>query len=101
MNRSGGRFATIIAGACLMALLVAVPSAQAAVTKSAVTTPTDLTYVVYEYNSPNSIKISGTSNGKSGTVDLQCYYGNTFRTLASGVAVHKNGSFTAPHVSLD
>ena len=100
MLRVRNRAATIVTGACLAAMLVGVPSAQAAVTKSAIATPADLTYLVYQHDSPNSLAVSGTSNGKSGTVDLDCFYGNTFRTMASSVAVHKDGSFTAGHVSL-
>lgn len=101
MNRAKGRAASVAAGVCLLAAVIAIPSAEATVTKSSVASPKDLSYLVYQYNNPNTISVSGTTSGHAGDhVDLVCYYGNTSRTMATGVAVNANGSFSAPAVSL-
>jgi PASTA domain-containing protein len=94
---------TILAGACLVAVLVVTPSAQAAVTASNVTTPKDVSYFVYNYDSPNTFAVSGTTTG--GTtgdhVDVRCYAGDQTGDVASNVAVSSDGSFSAPAGSLD
>lgn len=52
MHRVRGRFSATVAAACFAALLVAVPSAQAAVTTSNVTSPKDAAYLLYNENAP-------------------------------------------------
>src|SRR5262245_2658530 len=98
MRTVRGRVATISATVSVIAVLVAVPSAQASVTASHITTPTDVTYVMYNNDSSNTFAISGTTTG--GTtgdhVDLVCYAGDRTDNVASNVAVNANGSFTAP-----
>lgn len=97
MKRISPRATTTIACACLMAALVAVPSAQAAVTASNITTPKDLTYFVYNADNPNTFAVTGTSNGTTGdNVDVDCYDGDAITPVASNVAVNANGSFSAP-----
>jgi hypothetical protein len=91
-----GRTATISATVCLIAVLVTVPSAQAAVTASHVATPKNNTFLMYDYNNPNTFAISGTTTG--GTtgdhVDLVCYAGDGNHAVASSVAVNADGSFS-------
>jgi hypothetical protein len=78
-------------------MLVAVPSAQAAVTSSTVTTPKNNTHFLYNYTTPNTFAISGTTNGTTGDhVDVNCYAGDDVTTLASNVAVNSDGSFSVP-----
>lgn len=79
-------------------LAVATP-AGATVTASQVTTPANLTYLTAIYdtqnspNSSNSVTIAGTSNGVSGDkVDLRCYYGTGYETVAT--AIDASGSFS-------
>jgi hypothetical protein len=97
VNRIGGRAATIVAGACLTATLVAVPSAQAAVTQSSITTPADVTYLLYNRDKPNTFTVSGTTNGTKGNhVDVNCYAGDKTTTVASNVVVNANATFSAP-----
>jgi hypothetical protein len=98
VKNARGRTATIAAAVFLIAVLIAVPSAQAAVTASHVATPTNNTYLMYNHDSPNTFAISGTTTG--GTtgdhVDLVCFAGDDHRTVATNVAVNSNGSFSAP-----
>jgi hypothetical protein len=95
------RAGTIAAGACLVAMLIAVPSAQAAVTKTKIATPSDLTYAIYNQVSPNTFAVSGTTNGTTGDhVDIRCYDGDKTTTVAANVAVTANGSFSVPAASL-
>ena len=94
-----GKAATVCAGACLVAVLVVTPSAQAAVTASSITTPTSPTFLLWDYDAAsNTFAISGTTTG--GTtgdhVDIRCYYGDVYRTVASGVAVNQDGSISLP-----
>src|SRR4051794_12194262 len=100
------RKATIVAvGACLAAL-VATAAAHPArafvgVTSSHITSPKDLTYLMYDQNTPNTFAISGTSNGTTGDhVDIRCYDGNTGSLVAGNVALNANGSFSVPTAPL-
>ena len=91
-----------------VASLVLVTSAQAAVTTSAITSPSD-PYFGLDRGTGQTITIAGTSNGTSGDqVDILCYQddGSTAAresTVASGVPVQSGGSFStsAPISSLD
>lgn len=98
MNRARSRTAVLIAGGCLIAALVATSSArsaQATVTSSNITTPKDLSYLVYNKDTPNLFHIAGTSTGLAGGhVDILCYHGATFDQVVIGVAVNANGSFS-------
>ena len=97
MNAVKARTVSVIAGACAIAALVATPSAQAAVTVSHITTPTDVTYLMYDNNNPNTFAISGTSNGTTGDhVDFRCYDGDSGSLVASDVALNADGSFSIP-----
>jgi hypothetical protein len=102
MKRIRGKAATIAACACVAATLIAVPSAQAAVTQTSITTPTDVTYRIYNRDYPNTFAVSGTSNGTKGNhVDINCYAGDKTTTVAANVAVNTNGTFSAPAAADD
>lgn len=92
----------VVIGAAAALLATSAHSARQAVTSSSITTPSDLSYFVYQKNTPNTFAVSGTSSGTTGDhVDLLCYYGgSSFHTMASNVAVNGNGTFSAPAVSL-
>jgi hypothetical protein len=100
MKRFRARTAVLVAGGCLIAALVATSAARSAqavlgVTSSHITTPKDLSYLVYNANAPNLFNIAGTSNGTTGGhVDILCYYGGATSTVATGVALSANGSFS-------
>ena len=100
MNRVRTRTAAFVAGGCLVAALVAASAAHSAqatvgVTSSNITTPKDLSYLVYNANTPNLFTIAGTSNGTTGNhVDILCYHGGTFDQVVLGVAINANGSFS-------
>lgn len=96
------RSLTALAGAaCLAATLIAVPSAQAAVTQSHITTPKKVAYLVFDSNAANSFAVSGTSKGGTADhVDLACYDASSSDTLATNVPVHAGGAFSAPAVPL-
>src|SRR4051812_38354902 len=97
MKQVRRRAATIVAGGCLAAMLIVVPSAQAAITLATVTAPTDATYLIFNHDNPNTFAISGTSNGTTGDhVDLVCTSGDKRVVVASNVAVNANGSFSVP-----
>ena len=97
MSSVRGKTASISAAACLVAVLVAVPSAQAAVTSSSITTPKNNVYFLYNYNTPNTFAISGTTNGTTGDyVDINCYAGDKTTPVATNVAVNNDGSFSVP-----
>ncbi|HEY2353751.1 MAG TPA: PASTA domain-containing protein [Gaiellaceae bacterium] len=96
-----GRVAAIVGAACLAATVVAVPSAQAAVTESHITTPKNVSYLVFDGNAANSFAVSGTSEGSTTDhVDLACYDGSSSDTLATNVPVRTGGAFSAPAVPL-
>ncbi len=101
MGVVGGKTATIIASVCLAAMLVVVPSAQAAVTQTQITVPAGVQYLLYNSDTPNTISIAGTSNGTTGDdVDIVCYAGDKSGILASNVAVAGDGSFSVPAAGL-
>ena len=95
MKRVKGRVTAIVGAAFVAALLVGVPSAQAAVTASSITKPHDLTYLVAQYNYPEyPFRIAGTTNGTTGDhADLVCYAGDGTNTVASNVPIKADGSF--------
>jgi hypothetical protein len=102
MKRGRSRAALLAAGGCLIAALVATASAHSAqtsagVTSSHITTPKDVTYLMYDQNIPNTFAISGTSNGTNGGhVDIRCYDGESGSLVAANVALNADGSFSVP-----
>ncbi|HWD85504.1 MAG TPA: hypothetical protein VG321_07115 [Solirubrobacteraceae bacterium] len=90
-----------------MASFVLVASAQAAVTTSSITSPSD-PFFGFDQGQTQNVTISGTSNGNSSdSVDILCYNdngssGSSHATVASNVPVSSGGSFstTVPITSL-
>jgi hypothetical protein len=96
-----------IAGVLTATLLFA-GAAHAAITTSAITTPTDLSYFVADDDAGSSdFTISGTTSGGnpvSDKIDVRCYYGAGLSVLVrSGRSLNPDGSFsfTAPLGSVD
>lgn len=80
--------------------LVVVSGAQAAVTSSSITSPSDPFFALDQGQTQN-VTISGTSNGgSSDSVDILCYHdngstGTVDSTVASNVPVGSSGAFSA------
>ncbi len=83
----------------LLISLVLAASAQAAVTSSSITTPSDPFYGL-DHGQTQNVTVSGTSNGTTGDhVDIVCYQdngstSNRSHTIASNVSVQSGGSFS-------
>lgn len=84
----------------MLVSLVLTATAQATVTTSSITSPSDPYFVFDQGQSGQNVTVSGTSNGTSGdSVDIDCYiddgstgsYDHTVTTLS----VNSNGSFSA------
>ena len=88
---------TVVGLTTALAVWVA-PAAEATVTTSNITTPTDPTYALANDNNPNTYAISGTSDGTTGDqVDVRCYFtGSAFNTVSSGLTVQPDGTFSVP-----
>lgn len=87
------------------ALALAIPaSASAAITGSHVTRPRSPRYLLNNEDAGGTkITVKGTTTGgnpATDKVDLLCFYGTTYATLASGVSLHSDGSFSAPGADL-
>ena len=96
MAERGSKPSAVAALTAVLVLWIA-PHAGAAVTTSNITSPTDPTYALSDDDSPNSITISGTSDGTTGDhVDIYCYASPPLHSSAAlNVAVQANGSFSA------
>jgi hypothetical protein len=107
--------------AMVVALGAAPAAARATVTSSTIATwtssepgtPPDASYLISDDNPrtppdpayPTKLTVSGQTNGVLGDhVDVVCFYGSPSqdqgKVLASGLAVHEDGSFTTPTGSL-
>ena len=73
--------------------LVMAGSALAAPTASQVTTPSDPSFPDYNFNSPNTLTVGGTTSGGSGDVDIRCYTASDSKLISTGVPV-AGGSFS-------
>jgi PASTA domain len=94
-----------LVGLCaLAAALVAVPSAQAAITGSHVTQPTDPRYIVNDEDAGGStLAVKGTTTGGNPAVDkvdLLCFQGTDHPDLASNVPLDSSGKFSVPAADL-
>jgi hypothetical protein len=105
MRRLWGRLPlTVLAGA-VAALALATP-ASAAITTTQITTPgTSPVYSTYNYDTPNTIAVAGTTDSTAPAtdkVDLLCFYGNPAQhaTLQAGVSLAAGGSFSVPAANL-
>jgi len=83
---------------------VVTPTAQAAITGSQITTPTDPSFLVAdETAATQTFAISGTTSGgnpATDKVDVRCYYDGTSALVAKNVALGANRSFSVPAADL-
>jgi len=96
--------AAALAGALAVGGLVVTPTAQAAITGSQITTPTDPSFLVAdETAATQTFAISGTTSGgnpATDKVDVRCYYDGTSALVAKNVALGANRSFSVPAADL-
>lgn len=89
----------VIGLAVVVMSLVMAAGAQAAVTTSSITSPSD-PFFGFDQGQTQNVTISGTSNGTTGdSVDIDCYIdngstGSSNATIASGISVDSAGSFS-------
>jgi len=92
------RATAAVVGAVLVGTLVATPTAGAAITASSITAPKDLTFLVEDQNkATQTFHVAGTTTGAtpaSDRVDIRCYYGATFATVAGNIPLQSDGSFS-------
>jgi hypothetical protein len=90
--------------AVLFGGLMIAPGARAAITGSNITTPADPSFYVADYDAPTqTFAVAGTTSGGDPSVDrvdIRCYYGTTYRTLAANVLLNLDGSFSLPTANL-
>ena len=102
-RRTVGSRSALLSVVCCCAGLATVPSAEAAITGSHVTRPKDPRYLVYNQDSPNTFAVKGTTSGgnpAADKVDLLCFYGTAYATVASNVPLASDGSFSVPAADL-
>jgi hypothetical protein len=94
-----------LAAVVLVCGLVDTPAAHAAITGSHITTPASPSFFIADEDaSTQTFAISGTASGgspASDKVDIRCYYASTSTTVASGVALHTDRSFSVPSADLN
>jgi PASTA domain-containing protein len=93
-----------VAAAAIVGSLVVTPAAGAAITATSITTPTDPSFFIADNDAASqTFAISGTTTG--GTtgdhVDVNCYRGTDVSTVAAGVAVNADGSFSVPSADMN
>jgi hypothetical protein len=102
MNRSRRRGTAVVAA--LAGGLMLAATAQADITGSSVTTPTDPSFFIFDGDAAtNTFAVSGTTTGgtpATDQVDLECYYANTSLTVKSGVSLNPDGTFSVPDAPL-
>lgn len=81
------------------------PAAVAAVTSSQITSPAGTSFAIADHDAPNTIAVSGTSNGGDlDRVDLNCFYnvGGVRRSarLAADVDLDSSGNFSVAAATL-
>lgn len=99
----------LIPAAALAAALVAAglvtPAADAAITASQITTPTNPSFFIADQNaSSQTFAISGTTTGgdpSSDKVDIRCYYGGTSVKVKGNVPLNSNGTFSVSAADLN
>jgi hypothetical protein len=87
--------------AVVLAVLAFAAPAQAEITASTITSPTDPHFVLVDFDQgPPTLTIAGTATG-SGNVDIVCQRGAETHVLASGAPVAADGTFTLAGVPLN
>jgi hypothetical protein len=98
------RISLALAGALALGGL-ATPAARATITSSKITTPANPSFFIADQDAATqTFAIAGTTTGQNGiddTVDVNCYSGGTFVTVARNVPLSPTGSFSIPKADLN
>jgi Divergent InlB B-repeat domain len=90
--------ATIFAGALVIGGLVDTPAADAAISASQITTPSNPSFFIADEDaSSQTFAIAGTTSGgnpASNLVDVRCYFGETSVKVKGNVPLNSNGAFS-------
>jgi hypothetical protein len=95
---------TVLAGTLVFGGLLASPAADAAITSSQITTPSNPSFFIADEDaSSQTFAISGTTTGGTtgDLVDVNCYFADTHMTVKKNVPVGSGGSFSVPAASLN
>lgn len=98
------RLVAALAVALVLGGLVVTPTAQAAITASQITTPSNPSFFVADEDaSAQTFAISGTTTGGGAgdRVDLRCYYAGTSVKVKGNVALSSSGSFSVSAADLN
>jgi hypothetical protein len=99
------RQAAALAGALVLCGLVVTPVAQAAITASQITTPSNPSFFIADEDAASQpFAISGTTTGgnpNTDKVDIRCYFAGTSVKVKGGVSLNSNGSFSVPAADLN
>ena len=94
-----------LAAVLVVGVLVFTPTAHAAISGSQITSPTDPSFFVADESaSTQTFAIAGTTSGgnpSTNTVDVNCYSGGSFVTVAKSVPLRSDGSFSIPEAKLN
>lgn len=97
--------AAALASALVVGGLVVTPAAQAAITGSQITTPSDPSFFIADESaSSQTFAIAGTTSGgnpATNLIDVNCYFGTTHVTVAKNVALKADGSFSIQKANLN
>ncbi|HEY2311347.1 MAG TPA: hypothetical protein VGH46_09580 [Gaiellaceae bacterium] len=100
-----GWAATATLASALVVGGLAAPPARAAITSSKVTTPANPSFFIADQDAKTqTFAIAGTTTGQNGiddTVDVNCYSGGTFVTVARNVPLSPTGAFSIPKANLN
>ena len=84
---------------------LATPAAHAVITSSKITTPADPSFFIADQDAATqTFAIAGTTTGQNGTtdtVDVNCYSGGSFVTVARNVPLSPTGSFSVSKADLN
>jgi hypothetical protein len=100
--RTGRRATGIALVFCAVGVALA-SSAQAAITGSQITKPTNPRYLLYNRDNPNTFAVKGKTSGGNpahNKVDLDCFHGADHEVVATKVPLAGDGSFSVPAADL-
>jgi hypothetical protein len=98
------RLVATVAAALVLGGLVVTPTADAAITASQITTPSNPSFFIADEDaSSQTFAVSGTTTGAAGgdKVDLRCYFGATSVKVKGNVPLNSDGSFSVPAADLN
>ncbi|HEX4323032.1 MAG TPA: PASTA domain-containing protein [Gaiellaceae bacterium] len=104
-TRIGLAAAAVLAGSLLFGGLVVTPAAHAAIAGSQITTPSNPSFFVADEDAgTQTFGIAGTTTGgnpATNQVDVNCYWGGSFVTVAHDVPLNSDGSFSIANADLN